>query len=235
MRTLVLITALAISTPAMAFEGEVQLRGTGAASAGLERMIVLVAKNGDVSMEITTQTRDGVSRTVGYLKPSKGRYNYMLDHKRKLVLQVPKDTFHGVPDDSKPDKKLDKESFAVETLGHETVAGHRTRHLRIIDKDTGDISELWLSDKYSVELWSQVMGFGADGTDDQLQDWNEAAANFGFKPGFPMKVVNKDRQGAQSGIEVVKISAMKVDSKSFSLPADYQLQEMHAPTGGAVR
>jgi hypothetical protein len=233
MRTLVLIIALAVSTPAMAFEGEIQLKGTDAGASGLAAMKVLVSKNGDVSMEMITKGSDGATRDVGYLKPSKGRYNYMLDHKRKLALQVPKDAFDEVAKSSQPDTELENANLEVEKLGHETVAGHATRHIRITDKDTGDVSELWLSDKYSAQLWSQVMGFGDDTSSDPMESWNRAAAKLGFKPGFPMKVVNRDRRGTQSGLEVVRIAAKKVDGESFFLPADYDVQEMHRPAGGA--
>jgi Domain of unknown function (DUF4412) len=233
MRTLVLIIALAVSTPAMAFEGEIQLKGTDAGASGLEAMKVLVSKDGDVSMEMITKGSDGATRNVTYLKPSNGRYNYMLDHKRKLALQVPKDTFDGVAKSSQPDTELENANLEVEKLGHESVAGHATRHIRITDKDTGDISELWLSDKYSARLWSQVMGFGDNTSNDPMESWNKAAAKFGFKPGFPMKVVNRDRRGTQSSLEVVKIAARKVAGESFFLPADYDVREMHRPSGGA--
>ncbi|MGB8331569.1 MAG: DUF4412 domain-containing protein [Polyangiales bacterium] len=236
MRTLVpfivMFIAIAVSTPALAFEGEIQFRGTDAASAGFAAMTVLIAKNGDVSMEMMITSRDGAMRKVGYLKPSTGRYNYMLDHRRRLALQVPKDTFDKAPIGPEPDTELDLAKLEVEKLGPEEVGGQTTRHIRIIDKDTGDITELWLSDKYSAQLWSQAMGFGGDGPSDPIQDWNKAAAKLGFKPGFPMRVVNKGRQGAESGIEVAKIAEHKVDSKSFSPPQDYEIQEMHISAGG---
>jgi|GEM_PF-2156974 len=233
MRTLVLFIALTVSTPAMAFEGEIQLKGTDAASAGLAAMTVLIAKNGDVRMEMSVTDRDGTKRKVGFLKPSKGQYNYMLDHKRKLTLPVPKDAFDEVPVGSEPEKELDESSFAVEQLGRDEIAGQQVRHIRITDRNTGDISDLWLSDKYPPQLWSQAMGFGSDGPNDQMQDWNKAAAKLGFKPGFPMKMTNKDRHGAESGLEVVKIAEKKVDSKSFSPPADYRVQEMQMQPRGA--
>ncbi|MGB8222825.1 MAG: DUF4412 domain-containing protein [Polyangiales bacterium] len=232
MRTLVLIVALAMSTPAMAFEGEIQLKGTDAAASGLAAMTVLISKNGDVSMELTTRDPDGATREVGYLKPSKGRYNYMLDYKRKRALQVPKDTFDNVDKSSPPDDALQKANVQVEKLGHEKIAGHATRHIRITDKDTGGVSDLWLSDKYPAQLWSQAMGFGDDGPNDPVQAWNEAAEKLGFKPGFPMKVLNQDRRGAQDGLEVVKIAEKKVDDKRFFVPADYEIQEMHMPARG---
>jgi hypothetical protein len=231
MRTLVLFIVLGLSTPALAFEGEIQLKAAGSANSGLAAMTILVSKDGDVRMEMTAKGDDGAPHKMGYLKPAKGKYNYTLDHQSKRAMKIPKDAFDKVAKNSKVDKKMEKANVEIQKLGKEKIAGDMTRHIRVIDKDTGAISDIWLSDKYSAQLWSQAFGFGGKAPTDQMENWNKAAKELGFKPGFIMKMVHKDEDGSEGGLEVVKIAEKKIGGKSFLPPAGYDIQEMNMPAG----
>jgi len=187
MRTLVLFIALGISTPAMAFEGEIVAKGVGEAGTGLAAMKILVSKNGDVSMEITAKDSSGAPKKVGYLNPAKGKYNYMLEHSKKTAIKMPKEMYDKMTKSSQVNKVVEDQNVEIKKLGKEKIAGHMTRHIQVIDKDTGGVSDMWMSDKYSAQLWSRVFAFGSQGPTDQMKDWNQAAKKIGFKPGFIMK------------------------------------------------
>jgi hypothetical protein len=66
-----------------------------------------------------------------------------------------------------------------------------------------------------------------------MKDWNQAAKKIGFKPGFIMKMVHKDQDGKEGGLEVTKLMEKKVGKVQVSLPADYDVKEMPIPPGEA--
>lgn len=233
MRTLVLFIVLGISTPAMAFEGEIEAKGVGEAGTGLAAMKILVSKSGDVSMEITAKDSYGAPKKVGYLNPAKGKYNYMLEHSNKTAIKMPKKMYDKTTESSQVNKVVENQNVEIKKLGKEKIAGHMTRHIQVIDKDTGGVSDMWLSDKYSAQLWSRVFAFGSQGPTDQMKDWNQAAKKIGFKPGFIMKMVHKDQDGKEGGLEVTKLMEKKVGKVQVSLPADYDVKEMPIPPGEA--
>jgi len=231
MRTFVFFIALGISTPALAFEGEIEAKGIADAGSGLAAMKILVSKSGDVSMEITARDAYGAPQKIGYLNPAKGKYNYMLEHSKKTAIKMPKEMYDKMTKSSEVNKAVENPNVEVKKLGTAKIAGHTTRHIQIIDKDTGGVSDMWLSDKYSAQLWSRVFAFGSKGSTDQMKHWNKAAKKIGFKPGFMMKMVHRDKDGTEGGLEVTKLTERTVSKAQVSPPADYEVKEMPMPPG----
>jgi hypothetical protein len=64
-----------------------------------------------------------------------------------------------------------------------------------------------------------------------MKHWNKAAKKIGFKPGFMMKMVHRDKDGTEGGLEVTKLTERTVSKAQVSPPADYEVKEMPMPPG----
>lgn len=223
MRVMMMLLVLTVASPAMAFEGEIHAKTIGA-SQGSGTMRITVSKKGDVRME-TSAKSGGKSHSATILKPATGKYNYTVDHTRKIAMKVPKDMLDRMTEKaSKNSEDFSKANVEIKKLGKEKVAGHMTRHIRVIDKDDGNVSDLWLSDKYPADLWAQMFTLGTKGPSEQMKQWNKAAKKLGFKPGFVIKMMHKGKD-AQGGIEITKITKRKVSKSDFMPPAGYKIME----------
>ena len=105
--------------------------------------------------------------------------------------------------------------------------------MQVIDKDDGSISDVWLSDRYPATLWQTVFSFGGDKSASPTNEWTRVMEReYGFKPGFVMKMVAKDKRGQQGGLEVTRMQEKKVAADKFALPPGYEVVEMPEIPGG---
>jgi len=226
MRWLLGLFVLLIAAPASAFEGEVEAASTGNERAGVVEFHIYVSKKGDMRMDTTAKQPRGKARRASYIRPAEGKYDYALDPARKQATKIPKDTFKNMPtgEESKAEKPPNVE---VKKLGTDKVAGQSARHVRVIDKDTGHAADLWLSDRYPAELWQTIFSFGGDESKGPTNAWMDIAKKeYGFKPGFIMKMVAKSKDGKGGGLEVTRIQEKKVAADKFKVPSDYEVAAM---------
>jgi hypothetical protein len=221
------------AAPALAFEGEVDAKSIGNAAAGVVEFQIYVSKNGDVRMDTSTKGPNGKTHRGSYIKPAKGKYDYALDHVRKQATKIPKDTLTKMTKGEPGQTKGKKANVEVKKLGTDKVAGQTTRHVQVIDKDDGSITDLWLSDRYSAKLWQTVFSFGGDKGESPTTGWMPIVEReYGFKPGFIMKMVSKGKDGARGGLEVTRIQEKQVAANKFAPPAGYEVVEMPDMSGG---
>jgi len=227
MRWLMGVLVLATAAPALAFEGEIEAKSIGDTSNGAVQLEIYVAKNGDVRVDTSAKSSKGQANRASYIKPAKGKYDYALDHDRKQATKIPKDTITKMAQNQADKQKSNKANVEIKKLGTDTVAGQSTRHLRVIDKDEGSTADLWLSDRYPARLWQKIFSFGGDGGKSPSSGWTEIMEKeYGFKPGFVMKMLSKDKGGQQSGLEVIRMQEKKVAAGKFAVPPGYKVTEV---------
>jgi len=221
------------AAPALAFEGEVDAKSIGNTAAGVVEFQIYVSKNGDVRMDTSSKGPDGKTHRGSYIKPAKGKYDYALDHARKQGTKIPKDTLTKMTKGEPGQKKSKKANVEIKKLGTDKVAGQTTRHVQVIDKDDGGTADLWLSDRYSAKLWQTVFSFGGNRGESPTSGWMRIVEReYGFKPGFIMKMVSKGKDGQQGGLEVTRIQERKVAASKFALPPGYEVVDMPDMSGG---
>ena len=227
MRWLMGFLVLATAAPALAFEGEIDAKSIGDTSTGAVQLQIYVAKSGDVRVDTSAKSARGQANRASYIKPAKGKYDYALDHERKQATKIPKDTITKMAQSQSEKQKSEKPNIEVKKLGTDTVAGQSTRHLRVIDKDEGSTADLWLSDRYPAGLWQRIFSFGGDGGKSPSSGWTQIMEKeYGFKPGFVMKMLSNDKGGQQSGLEVTRMQETKVAAGKFAVPPSYKVTEV---------
>lgn len=233
MRWLCSLAVLLTASPVFAFEGEIDAKTIGeGAPVDLQ---IFVSERGDVRMDSTSKDPDGNVQRASYIKLAKGKYNYTLDHDRKVATKVPKAALAHMTGESSDDETA-RPNVEVKKLGTETVAGQKTRHIRVIDKEDGDTADFWLSDRYSVKLWETVFGVGgtaSKGSNGQLAQ--VLGKQYGLKPGFVMKVESTTEGGQRGGLEVTRIQKKKVAPRRFAVPSGYSVTELPSAPGGATQ
>ena len=219
---LVMLTA----SPALAFEGEIDAKSIGDTSHQAE-FTIHVSNAGDVRMDTSAKDRRGKSQRVSYIKPAKGKYDYMVDHGQKQGMKIPKDALSKFPQDQGANDKRKPPKLEITKLGTAAVAGQTTRRVRITDKDSGDTADLWLSDGYPQDLWLKVFTVGGIEGQSPTRQWTQVAASYrGFKPGFIMKMVSTGKRGVESGLEVTRMEEKKVTTDKFAIPPGYEVATM---------
>jgi len=226
---LILFTA----APALAFEGEIDAKSIGDASSGAVEFRIFVSNGGDVRLDTTAKSSGRKASRASYVRPAKGKYDYALDHERKQATKIPKDTIKKMTQGQPGVEDGKKANVEIKKLGTDKVAGQSVRHLRVTDKDDGSTADLWLSDRYPAELWQKVFSSGGGGGKGPNRGWAQfMEKEYGFKPGFVMKMVSKDKGGKKSGLEVTRMQAKKVAAGNFAVPPGYQVQEIpEMPSG----
>ncbi len=206
---------------ARAFEGDVDAKSIGGTAQGDVAMTIAVSAKGDIRMDIITERVPGETTVVSYIKPAAGKYDYMLDREQRQALKVLKTTLEGAAPLASASTEADVE---IEALGGATVAGQATRHMRITDKTDGQVSELWVSDRYPAGLWRSALSTGGGTAEGPMGPWLRAAEpQVGFKPGLIMKMLSTDELGRTTGFEVTRVRVKKVPADRFTIPADYQV------------
>jgi hypothetical protein len=226
MRWLLGLLVMLTAAPALAFEGEIEAKSFGDPSGEDVQFTIYVSDKRDVRMDATAKGRRGKARRASYIKPAKGKYDYMLDHDKKQAAKVSKDTVTGLAK-TKPAHEKNDRNVEVEELGTAMVAGQTTRHVRVTDKRDGEVSDFWLSDRYPATMWQNVFSFEANKGESPTSEWTRIAERqYGVKPGFIMKMVSKDKRGKESGLEVTRMEEKKVAADKFAIPPGYEVATM---------
>ncbi len=233
MRCLMGLVVLVTAAPALAFEGEIKAKSIGDTTGGAVQLEIYVAKNGDLRVDTSATGPAGQVNRASYIKPAKGKYDYALDHERKQATKIPKDTVTKMAQSQSEKQKGKKANVEIKKLGTDTVAGQSTRHLRVIDKDDGSTADLWLSDRYPARLWQRIFSFGEGGGKNASSGWTQVMEKeYGFKPGFVMKMLSKEKGGRQSGLEVIRMQEKKVPPGKFAVPSGYEVNDVPAMPEG---
>jgi hypothetical protein len=227
MRTLLFcIATLLVSSPALAFEGE--LKASLSSSEGVAaRVHARYSKTGDVRMDIESMDENGSPILATTIMPAKGSAYYTVAPAQKLIVEMPYSTLADTSQQVKGSGE--SANLEIKKLGKETVSGVETRHVRILDKDNDAIIDLWLTNKYPADLWTRAFrgrNLGLEMSDDERA---KAMKKYGVKPGFSMKM----RVAQQGGVPVVflvqEVRRFSVPAEVFTLPEGYQ--RVKAPAG----
>ncbi len=233
MHWLVGLLVLLTSAPALAFEGEIEAKTFGDAAGNDAVFAIYVSDKRDVRMDATAKSRRGKASRVSFIKPAKGKYDFMIDHDKKQAIKVEKGAVMGAAKTKPALETTRKDNIEIKQLGTATVAGQATRHVQIIDKDNGQVSDFWLSDRYPMTMWQNVFAFDANAAQSPTGAWARVAERqYGFKPGFIMKMVSTDKRGAKSGLEVTRMEEKKVAPDKFTIPSGYEVVTMPSMPAG---
>ena len=222
MRVLLSLIVILTAAPALAFEGELDAKTFGDASGNEVAFTIYVSGKRDIRMDATQKARRGKPRRVSYIKPAQGKYDFMVDHDKKQAVKVPKDSVAAVAKGGSPGEPPTGNHVEVKELGAATVAGQPTRHVRVTEKDTGEVSDFWFSDRYPASMWQNLFAFDAGATQSPTSEWAQIAERaHGVKPGFIMKMELTPKRGAKRGIEITRLQEKKVTPDKFGIPSGY--------------
>jgi hypothetical protein len=102
------------------------------------------------------------------------------------------------------------------------VSGVQTEHVRVIDKDNDTVIDLWLTQRYPADLWTQAFRgrhLGLELSDDER---TKAMNKFGIEPGFSMKMRVEQTGGVPVVFLVEAIKQRPVPPAMFGLPEGYK-------------
>jgi hypothetical protein len=222
------------AAPALAFEGEIDAKTFGDTSGNDTEFAIYVSDKRDVRMDATAKSRRGKARRVSFIKPAKGKYDFMIDHDKKKAVKVTKESVIASMKTQPSHEQATKDNIEVKQLGAATVAGQPTRHVQVIDKDNGEVSDLWFSDRYPPTMWQNVFSFDANAEQSPTGQWARVAERkYGVKPGFIMKMMLTDKSGAKSGLEITRMQEKKVAANKFTIPSGYEVTTMPDMPAGA--
>lgn len=234
MRWLLSLVVLLAAAPALAFEGEIEAKTFGDTSGNDVEFQIYVSDKRDVRVDTTSKDRRGKPRRLSYLKPAKGKYDYMIDHDEKQAVKVSKDAVVGLTKTDPADERRPDDNIEVEELGTAMVAGQKTRHVRVTDKRTGEASNFWMSDRYPATMWQNVFSMRGNRGESSTAEWAQMAERqYGVKPGFIMKMMAKDKRGKERGLEITRMEEKKVAADKFTIPAGYEVATMPDTPAGS--
>lgn len=220
MRAIPICIAVAlVASSAAAFEGE--LRATLSSKQGVAaRVRALYSSTGDVRIDIRAPGEDGTTRLATTIMPARGPSYYTVSPAQKVIVEMP---YSALTNTSQQVKGSGESSnLEVEKLGKETISGVETRHVRILDRDNDAVIDLWLTDRYPVDLWTRAFrgrNIGLEISDDERA---KAMKKYGIEPGFAMKMRVLQKGGVPVVFLVEQIDRGAVPASVFALPDGYQ-------------
>jgi hypothetical protein len=148
----------------------------------------------------------------------------MAEQKMYMVRPLPK------PDQQSMEKHDSKAAnIDINRTGKtETILGYKADQLLITDKDTGNVTELWVAPDLGNFMGLGNSGgspFGGRKQSSSAAKWEEALK--GSKGGFPLRVISHDAKGKETfRMEAKKIEPGPLPDSLFAPPAGYQKFEM---------
>jgi hypothetical protein len=220
MRTVVISSiVLLVSSPALAFEGE--LRATLSGSQGVAAKVhARYSNTGDVRMDIQSLDESGKPVVATTIMPARGETYYTIAPEQKLIVEMPYSTLAATSQQVKGSGE--SANLEVKKLGEEMVSGVETRHVRIFDKDNDAIIDLWLTDKYPADLWTRAFrgrNLGLEMSDDER---TKAMKKYGVEPGFSMKMRVEQQGGVPVVFLVQQVRRVPIPPAVFALPEGYK-------------
>ena len=207
-----------LASPALAFEGV--LTATLSSEQGVAAQVhARYSKTGDVRMDIKSTDAEGQPVLATTIMPSKLTSYYSISHDQRAIVEMPYSTLAATS--QQVTGSGDNANLKIKKLGKETVSGVETQHVRVIDEDNSAIIDLWLTQKYPVDLWTRAFrgrNLGLEMSDDER---TKAMKKYGVKPGFSMKMRVEQAGGVPVVFLVEKIERMPVPPEAFSLPQGY--------------
>jgi hypothetical protein len=218
--------AMLCSSPAFAFEGE--LRASVSSEHGVVAHVrAWYGKGGDVRMDIRSTDAEGRPVFATTIMPSKGESYYSISHDQRIIVEVPYSTLAATS--QQVTGSGDNANLEIDKLGKETVSGVQTEHVRMIDKDNDTVIDLWLTQKYPADLWTQAFRgrhLGLELSDDER---TKAMKKFGIEPGFSMKMRVEQTGGVPVVFLVEEIKQTQVLPAIFGFPEGYK--RLKGPVG----
>ncbi|MEM7136435.1 MAG: DUF4412 domain-containing protein [Myxococcota bacterium] len=214
---------------AHAFEGELKARLSGQPGASLN-VQAWYSATGDVRIDTAGKSPEGQPLRGSTILPAEGDAYYSVSHNQRVIVEVP---YSALRDSSQDVAREGADSnLEIKKLGPETVSGVKTQHVRILDKDNNATIDLWMTQKYPPDLWTQAFRGRNLGLEMSDEERTKAMKKYGVKPGFAMKM--KVRQPGRPPVEflVTEIKRAPVPPGTFSLPQGYQrVKPQVQPTG----
>lgn len=211
--------AMLASSPALAFEGE--LKASISSQHGVAAHVrAWYGKAGDVRMDIRSTDAEGQPVLATTIMPAKGDSYYSISHDQRTIVEIPYSTLATTS--QQVTGSGDNANLEIEKVGKETVSGVQTEHVRVIDKDNDTIIDLWLTQRYPADLWTQAFRgrhLGLELSDDER---TKAMKKFGIEPGFSMKMRVEQTGGVPVVFLVEAIQQRPVPAAMFGLPEGYK-------------
>jgi len=215
---LMCLLVMLFASPALAFEGV--MTATLSSEQGVAAKVhARYSKAGDVRMDIKSTDAEGQPVLATTIMPAKGKSYYSISHDQRAIVEMPYSTLAATS--QQVTGSGDNANLEIKKLGKETVSGVETRHVRVIDKDNNAIIDLWLTQKYPVDLWTRAFrgrNLGLEMSDDER---TKAMKKYGVKPGFSMKMRVEQTGGVPVVFLVEKIERTPVPPEVFALPEGY--------------
>ncbi|MGB5809064.1 MAG: DUF4412 domain-containing protein [Polyangiales bacterium] len=205
--------------PALAFEGEL----TAILSAQPGQSVTVHAwysDTGDVRIDTAGKGQDGQLLQGSTILPASGGVYYSVSHNQKVIVEVP---FAALRSSSQDVSSEGADSnLEIKKLGREPISGTPTEHVRVLDKDNNATIDLWMTQKYPPDLWTQAFRGRDLGLELSDEERVKAMRKYGVKPGFAMKM--KVRQPGRPPVEflVKSIKRGSVPQGQFALPTGYR-------------
>lgn len=211
--------AMLASSPALAFEGE--LKASISSQHGVAAHVrAWYGKAGDVRMDIRSTDAEGQPVLATTIMPAKGDSYYSISHDQRTIVEIPYSTLAATS--QQVTGSGDNANLEIEKVGKETVSGVQTEHVRVIDKDNDTVIDLWLTQMYPADLWTQAFRgrhLGLELSDDER---TKAMTKFGIEPGFSMKMRVEQTGGVPVVFLVEAIKQRPVPPAMFGLPEGYK-------------
>ena len=188
-------------------------------------------KNGDVRIDTNAKHAGaGPNSKNTTVFPAKGDEYYMISHEKKTIVVG---TYEALRK-SKPDpKNEDDANISIKKLGKEKINGIMTEHIRVTDKEDGSTADLWMTQKYPADLWTQAFRGRGLGMDFSGNSRAKAMKKYGIKPGFAIKMKTTGKDQPTVVFVVDEIKKKKVPASMFAVPTDYKRVEVPTmPAGG---
>lgn len=213
-----LVTTLAAS-PAHAFEGELKAKLSGQPGTSV-KVHAWYSNAGDVRIDTSGKSPDGQMIRGSTIMPAAGNAYYSISHNQKVIVQVPYTALRA-PSADVAGKGKDP-NLEIKQLGAEVISGVETEHVRVLDKDNNATIDLWMTQKYPPDLWTQAFRGRNIGLEMSDEERMKAMKKYGVEPGFSMKM--QVRQPGRPPVEflVEDIKRAKVPRETFALPSGYK-------------
>lgn len=215
---LIFSLVMLFASPALAFEGLLEAKLSSEQGIVAE-IHARYSKAGDVRMDIVSKDAAGQPIHATTIMPAKGESYYTVAHDQRAITEVPYSTLATTS--KQVTGSGDNANLEIKKLGHETVSGVPTQHVRVIDKDNSAVIDLWLTQRYPADLWTRAFrgrNLGLEISDDER---SKAMKKYGVKPGFSMQMRVEQAGGVPVVFLVERIQREPVPPEVFSLPEGY--------------
>ncbi len=192
------------------FEGEIQMKITGAEGGGT--MTMLIGKNA-VKTEMNISAEKMQMQMASLMKMDNPNIMYLINDKSKSYSEIDLKEMEKMAQGMMPTK----ETYRVQKLGKEKILGYDCDHVRITDSD-GEM-EMWIAK--GILDYNTFKKFNQNPQTDGLE---KALKDAGVL-GMPLKHITGKGTAQQAIMEVVKINKSTLPASTFEIPKGYKKTE----------